>query len=319
MRQPFAFARRLTDVAGTRQFRDMSATDSAGPEAVRRRSAEVRTVLLRILVLNLVVVVVKTTVGVRTGSLAVLGAALESLLDMLNSVVGIIAVTVAARAPDEDHPYGHGKFETLGALAIVGFLSISCFELLRGAVRNLARGGGPPAPEALDMALLVGTAAINLFVVSYERKRGRALGSAFLLADAEHTRADIYVTALAIASLGLTQAGLARADAVLGIVVAALIARSGIAIIRATVPVLVDQRGADESEIRGVVEKIPRIASVRSIRSRSGAGGLLFADVTIAVEGSITVAEAHALADAVEERIESRLGPSEVVVHVEPR
>lgn len=277
-----------------------------------------RSALGYILLLNLTVVVIKAIIGVRSGSLAVLGAALESLLDMLNNVVGMVAVTVAARAPDEDHPYGHAKFETLGALGIVGFLSISCFELLRGAIRNLSVGAAPPAPEDAEIALLAGTAVINFFVVWYERKRGRELDSAFLLADAEHTRADIYVTTLALASLALTRTGIGWADAVLAIAVAAFIARSGYRIIRETVPVLVDQRAVDARRIREIVQGIPRIRSVRSVRSRAGAGGVVFADVTIAVEGSISVTEAHVLADAVEERIEAALGNSEVVVHVEP-
>ena len=291
------------------------------PESATRvesRSAAVRSALAYILILNLVVVVIKAVIGIRSGSLAVLGAALESLLDMLNNVVGMVAVTVAARAPDEDHPYGHAKFETLGALGIVGFLSISCFELLREAIRNLAVGAAPPAPRSAEMAMLAGTAVINFFVVWYERKRGRELGSAFLLADAEHTRADIYVTALALASLALTRTGIEWADAVLAIAVAALIARSGYRIVRETVPVLVDQRAVDAQRIRAIVQGIPRIRAVRSVRSRAGAGGVLFADVIIAVEGSISVEEAHVLADAVEERIEAALGTSEVIVHVEP-
>ena len=86
--------------------------------------------MAQVLALNALVVLVKLVVGIRTGSLTVLGAALESALDTLNNVIGMLLVSIAARAPDEDHPYGHDKFETLGALGIVGFLSISCFELM---------------------------------------------------------------------------------------------------------------------------------------------------------------------------------------------
>ena len=100
------------------------------------RSPAVRATLLSILALNAVVVIVKVAIGIRTGALAVLGAALESGLDMLNNVMGLLLVTLAARAPDDEHPYGHDKFETLGALGIVGFLSISCFELLREGVHQ---------------------------------------------------------------------------------------------------------------------------------------------------------------------------------------
>ena len=87
-------------------------------------------------------------VGLRTGALSVLGAALESSLDLLNNVVGMILVTVAARAPDETHPYGHAKFETVGALAIVTFLSISCFELLREGIVQLRQSHSPATPIA---------------------------------------------------------------------------------------------------------------------------------------------------------------------------
>ena len=282
------------------------------------RSAAVRAALLRILFFNLAVVAVKGYVGVRSDSLAVLGAALESLLDMSNNIVGMIAVTVAARAPDEDHPYGHGKFETLGALAIIGFLSISCFELLRASLGALVRGEAPPAADRVTVILLVATAAINIAVVWYERKRGHELGSAFLLADAEHTRSDIYVTLVALSSLLLTRAGLAWADPVLAIVVAVLIARSGVAIIRNTVPVLVDERAVDAERIRQIVRAIPRIREVRGIRSRLGASGVLFADITITVDGTISVVDAHDLADAIEAGVQAELGESEVIVHAEP-
>src|SRR5436853_7721196 len=92
-------------------------------------SALVRRVFVGLLVANLAVVGVKLWVGFASGSLAILGGAVDSCVDALNNVLALIVIRVAAKEPDEDHPYGHGKFETLGALAIVGFLSISCFEL----------------------------------------------------------------------------------------------------------------------------------------------------------------------------------------------
>ena len=102
----------------------------SGPET-RDTTSAVRRVLIGLLGANLVVVAAKLYIGVVSGSLAVLGDALHSSVDSLYNVLGLIVIRVAARAPDEDHPYGHGKFETLGALAIVVFLSITCFELVR--------------------------------------------------------------------------------------------------------------------------------------------------------------------------------------------
>jgi len=278
----------------------------------------VRRTLLLILALNAVVVGVKLAVGLRTGALSVLGAALESGLDLLNNVVGILLVGLAARGPDEDHPYGHAKFETLGALAIVGFLSITCFELLREGIRHVWTREIPRVPTLLDLLLILATMGVNLLVVWYEQRRGRELQSAFLLADSAHTRSDIYVTAAALGSLVLTRMGLGFIDPLLAIAVALVIAWHGYEIVRGTVPVLVDERAVDAAELRRLVASVPRIADIRTIRSRSMASGVLFAEVTIGVNAATTVEEAHQIADAVEERIAQELGASEVTVHVEP-
>ena len=278
----------------------------------------VRRALIVVLVLNAVVAGVKVVVGLHTGTLTVLGAALESGLDMLNNVIGIALVGVASRAPDEDHPYGHDKFETLGALGIVGFLSISCFELLREGITALAahRAPNPIAPS--DVAIIAGTLVVNAVVVWYERARGRALGSAFLLADASHTTGDIFVTLLALVALVLTRFGFAWLDAPLAIAVALLIAWSGVGILRQSIPILVDQRAIEASALRTIVMSVQGIQDVRKTRSRATASGQLFAEVTIVVAGGTSVDDAHNLADAVEAAIERAFGTSEVTVHVEP-
>jgi cation diffusion facilitator family transporter len=271
-----------------------------------------------ILVANLVVVAVKIVVAVRTGALSVLGATVESALDAMNNVIAMALVGLAAIGPDEDHPYGHDKFETLGALAIVGFLSISCFELVRNAVTQLVHQQLPEAATPLELALLGSTAFANVFVVWYERRRGRELGSALLLADAAHTGGDIFVTVLAFVALLLTRAGYGFIDPWLALVVAGVIAFSGYQILRVTVPILVDQRAVDSAEIRRVVAAIPGILGVPTVRSRTSASGTLFAEMTITCDGGLSVARAHELADAAERAIREALGAADVTVHVEP-
>ena len=282
------------------------------------REPAVRNTLILILVLNVLVAAVKFTVGIRTNALSVLGASLESALDVFNNIVGIALVHVASRGPDEDHPYGHQKFETLGALAIVGFLSISCFELLREGVRHLVVREHPAYPSLVDLSLIAATMFVNFGVMWYERRRARQLNSDFLLADAAHTRSDIYVTAAAFASLVLARGGLGAVDALLAIGVALLIAWNGYQIVRHTVPVLVDERGVDAGVLRRVVGAIPDVVDVRAVRSRSIATDVLFAEVTIGVNGATTVERAHLIADTVEEKIAKELGVAEVLVHVEP-
>jgi cation diffusion facilitator family transporter len=296
-------------------------SDPRLPSAPRSAPADwagVRRALMVVLLLNAVAAGAKLAIGIHTHALTVLGAALESALDMLNNVIGVAIIGVAGRAPDEDHPYGHDKFETLGALAIVGFLSISCFELLREGVTALVTHRAPHEIDTRDVGVLAATLVVNAFVVWYERERGRALGSAFLLADAAHTTGDVFVTLLALATLVLARFGWTWLDAPLAIGVALVIAWSGVGILRRSIPILVDQRAIETHALRNVVMAVPGIRDVRKMRSRSTASGQLFADVTIVVGGRTSVDDAHHLADAVEEAIERAFGTSEVTVHVEP-
>src|SRR2546421_12982349 len=122
-------------------------------------------------------------------------------------MLALFLIRVAAKEPDEDHPYGHGKFETLGALSIVGFLSISCFELVRGAVNHLVNGTHRVDVSDWQLALLVLTLVVNVLITWYEHRRGTELGSELLVADAAHTRADVLVTAGILVSVLLLRPG----------------------------------------------------------------------------------------------------------------
>ena len=288
------------------------------PDVTENRSAGVRRALMVVLLLNAASAGLKVAVGARTGALTVLGAALESTLDMLSNAVAIAAISVAAREPDEDHPYGHEKFETLGTLAIVGFLSITCFELIRRSVGELSGAAVPPLARSLDAILLLLSLAVNVFVVRYEQSRGRRYRSALLMADASHTSSDILVTALALASLLLSHLGYLRADALLGIVVAMLIAWSGYQILRDSIPVLVDARGVEASHLIAIARSVPGVEAVRSVRSRRTSSGHLFVELTILVRGHTSVARAHDLTDEVEAAIGRELGGADAIVHVEP-
>ncbi|HEX9484852.1 MAG TPA: cation diffusion facilitator family transporter [Gemmatimonadaceae bacterium] len=291
---------------------------SAEQLASSQRMVRVRRTLTAVLVLNLLSAVIKGGVGARTGAITVLGAALESVLDMLSNGVAILAVVVAARAPDEDHPYGHEKFETLGTLGIVCFLSVTCFELLRQSLVALAGERLAPVSTRTDTVWLLVSLGVNLLVVYYERRRGRELSSALLLADAAHTMGDVFVTALALASLWLSTLGVTRADAMLGMLVALVIAWSGFLILRDSIPILVDARAVDASRLADIVRTIPGVIDVRAARSRRTASGHLFAEVTILVDGATTVTDAHDFTDEVERAIARELGTAEAIVHVEP-
>ena len=282
----------------------------------RPATALVRRVFIGLLVANLAVVAAKSLVGLRAGSLAILGSALDSSVDALNNVLALIVVRVAAKEPDEDHPYGHGKFETLGALAIVGFLSITCFELIRGAVNELLQGAHPVGVTDSQLAVLVLTLGVNVVIAWYENRRGRELRSELLVADAAHTRADALITVAVLAGVLFARQGWWWIDPVVAIAVALVIVLVAYRILVRTVPVLVDQRALPTGEIRQTAETVPGVKSAYGIRSR-GPSDLRYAEVTIAVDPRADVAAAHAIADQVEERLKQDLQLHEVTVHVE--
>ncbi len=282
-------------------------------------SSAVRRVLVGLLGANLVVVAAKAVVGITSGSLAVWGDALHSSVDSLYNVLGLIVVRVAAQAPDEDHPYGHGKFETLGALAIVVFLSITCFELVRNAVQKLLGGGHTIAVTDLGLVVLLATLGVNVLVAWYENRRGHELSSELLIADAAHTRTDVFITIGVLIGVLFARGGATWVDPVVAIVVAALIVRVAYQIFSRTVPVLVDERAIPERAIRQSAQRVKGVRNAYGIRSRGGHGaGVRYAEVTIAVDGDANVAAAHAIADEVEARLKQELELNAVTVHVEP-
>ena len=283
----------------------------------REKASGVRRALGGILVANLIVVVIKFTVGIDTNSLAVFGDALQSSVDAASNIFGIFVVRVASKAPDEDHPYGHSKFETLGALLIALFLVLSIFELVRGAMARLMSGAPSLNVSSTALGLLVFTLLVNIGVVWYETRAARRLKSDLLLADALHTRTDVFITLGVLGGLALARAGLAWADPALGLIVAVLVGRAGYQILRRAIPSLVDERAFDQTTIQQEAEGVDGVVSAYAIRSRL-AGDRRFAELTIAVDGGADVASAHRIADQVEGRLKDSLHLDEVTVHVEP-
>ena len=281
------------------------------------RAAAVRRVFLGLLLANVAVVAAKVLIGVRAGSLSVLGDAVHSSVDALNNLLFIALMRVAAAEPDEDHPYGHGKFESVGALGILVFLSVSCFELIKGAVAGLVHNAPPPRLSDAELGLLGGTLLVNIWVTWYENRRGTALQSELLIADATHTRTDVIITIGVLIGAILSRRGIAHVDPIVAILVTALVAHAGWEIVRNSLPSLVDEAAHGPVAIQRSAEGVTGVASAYAIRSRKAAG-VAFAELTIGVTGGMTVDDAHVIADRVEAQLKEELHLHNVIVHIEP-
>lgn len=281
------------------------------------RAAAIRRVFLGLLVANVAVVAAKAAIGIKTASLSVLGDAIHSSADALNNILFLVLIRVATAAPDADHPYGHGKFEPLGALFVLVFLSVTCFELLKSSLGRLLVATAPPILARNDFLLLGLTLVVNVWVAWYEHRRGKELHSDLLLADAAHTRVDVFITFGVISGALLSRRGVRYVDPIVAIVITLLAVRIGWQIVRAAMPTLVDQVAREPDEIRSAAEGVAGVRSAYAIRSRS-ASGVVFAELTIGVAGGLSVDQAHAIADSVEDRLKGALQLDQVVVHIEP-
>jgi cation diffusion facilitator family transporter len=279
--------------------------------------SEVSKVLIITLLLNLLVMGLKAWVGWWTGSLSLLADALHSVTDSANNVLGLVASRFASPEPDRDHPYGHQKFDAVGALAISAFLGIACFEILQGAVERLFSPSQEVKMSAPVLWLLLIVLGINIFVAFYERHVGRRIGSQILLADAYHTMSDIWVTILVVVGLLGVWLGWQWLDIVLAFPVALLVFWSGWLVLKANLPWLVDEMAIAPEAIHQLVMEVPGVINCHSIASRGLLGRQVFIEMHLIVDAT-DIETAHKITEEVEVRLEQKFSPVRINIHVEP-
>ncbi|MCI0339413.1 MAG: cation diffusion facilitator family transporter [Acidobacteria bacterium] len=280
----------------------------------------VRRVLFVTLALNIAVVIGKLIAGLLASSLSVISDAIHSAVDSLNNIVGLVVMKYATAEADEGHPYGHAKFETLAAFIIAGFLFVTCYEIGTSAFKRLFSSDAPhPEISFLTIGVMLATIIANLIVTTYEQREGKRLRSAFLIADAIHTRSDVLVSCSVLAGLVLVKLGYLWFDPVVSLGVAAFIAWNGYQIFKTTVPVLVDAAPVPPSRIAEIAESVPGVHSVHDIRSRTQ-GGEMFIEMHLHVAEEIEHdhVASHAITEEVERKLEQEFGKVIATIHVEP-
>lgn len=231
--------------------------------------------------------------------------------------MGLIGLRASRKPPDYDHPYGHRKYETLAAGGIFVFLLFVVVEVARAATARLS-GDSAPQVTIYSFAVMLLTLAINLVVVRYESGHARRLNSELLLADAHHTRSDVFTSCAVLVSLGGTWSGYPILDPVGGLVIAVFIARTGFEIARDTSRVLSDRVVMDEEDIRRVVMTVPEVVGCHHIRSR-GTADYTFLDLHVWFPAQTTLDEAHRLSHVVKDRLMERFPQiADAIIHIEP-
>jgi cation diffusion facilitator family transporter len=280
---------------------------------------DIRKVLWLTMGLNVIATAAKLIVGFMTGSLSLIADGFDSVFDSASNVVGLVGIRLAERPADEGHPYGHRKAETLTALIVAGLLFLTTWELIKSAIEHLRHPSLLNAQvNVWSFAALLLSIAIHSLVVWYETREGKRLGSDFLVADALHTRADIFVSISVIGGLIAVKLGFPIADPLLALVIAVVIAKIGIDIIRESSPILMDGAVMLPDEMTQTALSVPGVVSSHRVRSR-GHEGAVYADLHIRVDPAMSTEQAHAIAHEVQNRLrEKHKDILDVTVHVEP-
>jgi cation diffusion facilitator family transporter len=267
----------------------------------------------------------KSFLVIRTGSLGVLSEALHSGLDLVAAIITFLSIRVSDQPADERHPYGHGKFENFSAFVETGLLLLTALYVIYEAFDRMFFHSVHIQPSALAILVLLIALSIDITRAKRLSHVAAKYSSEALEADALHFSTDVWSTMVVIAGIALVWAGekwnvpwLIYADAIAGLVVAAVILWVGSRLGKRTLDALLDAapEGLQE-QITGAVEKMEGVLSVQRLRLRR-AGNRYFVDATVSVPRTASLEQVHAWSDAIERRV-GEIVPSDVVVHAEPR
>lgn len=279
----------------------------------------IRQVLWTMMFLNFIPTVVNLVAGYLINSLSLIADGFDTFFNATSNIVGLVGIWVAGKPVSEEYPYGRRKAETITALVICYLLFLATWQFIQEAITRLENLTGIGIQVNLwTFAAISFSFVFQFFISRYELKSGKKLHSDVLVADGLHARTDVLATLGVAIGLVFVYFGIPIADPILTLVVAAIIARIGIGIIRASVPTLMDKEMMPVTKVEQIVMSVPGVRSVHQVRSR-GHEQAVFADLHIRVDPGMSTERAHAIAHEVGRRIRQfETGLQDVTIHVEP-
>lgn len=271
---------------------------------------------------NLLLSIGKLIAGLVARSGAMVSDAVHSASDIFSTVIVIIGVKISGKAPDREHPYGHERMECVAAILLAVVLLITgLFIGIAGARKILAaQTEALPVPGTLALAAAAISIAVKEGMFWYTRRHARRLGSSALMADAWHHRSDALSSVGALVGIAGARMGLPVLDPLASVVICAFIAKAAFDIFREAVDKMVDHSAdaATEAAIRARVEGNEAVRRVDLLRTREF-GNRLYIELEIALDDSLSLGQAHAVAEAVHDDIEQAFPQvKHIMVHVNP-
>lgn len=270
---------------------------------------------------NGILAVIKIGFGTLAGSAALVGAGIDTATDIVSSVVTLITANIADKPPDKEHPYGHGRAETIAA-RILSFIIITAgIQLLISSVTNLVHGADKNLPEVYAIYISIGAIIAKLFLFLYKMKIGKEVNSQMVIADAINMRSDIVLSASVLIGLLLTLViNLPIIDTIMAVGVAVWILKNGIGIFMESNDELMEG-SSDQGLYEKVflsLKKIDGVHNPHRVRIRK-INTMFVIDLDIEVDGRLTVREGHDLAIKAEKILREDIeNLYDVLVHIEP-
>jgi cation diffusion facilitator family transporter len=271
---------------------------------------------------NCTLIALKLAAGAITGSVAIITEAMHSSIDLIASIVAFVSVRQADKPADEDHPYGHDKFENLAAAIEALLILVGSGVIVYESVRRLSTSHTEVGSLGVGMAVIALSVVANVVVSGVLARRGRETDSPALEGDAAHLRTDAATSAAVLVGLALVQiTGQTWLDPVIALVVAVAIVTAGVRLLMRASRVLVDE-ALPQEELDAVHDAIaefgPRgVCGYHKLRARR-AGSRRYVDMHVQFQSGTTLEDAHATAHALQDAIRGRLRGADVLIHLEP-
>jgi len=266
-------------------------------------------------------IVLKVVVGIITGSLSVLAQAIDSFLDLFAITITFLAIRVAARPPDEDHPFGHGKAENVAAIIQAALIFLAGGSIIYAAVRRLQTETTLELTEA-GIGVMAVSIVASIFLSRYLLRIARREDSLALEANAHNIAADVYSAAAVFIGLLLVRfTDITIIDPILAGLVALYIFKVAFDVLRKSFGGLLDVKlpESEEMDIRNAITEHldVEVVSFHKLRTRK-AGNQRHIDLHLVMPKHFSIEKAHDMCEHLEKDIESRWPYTEVVIHVEP-
>lgn len=273
---------------------------------------------------NLILAVMKWGIGLYANSRALMADAVNSASDVAGSLAVLIGLKAAKQPPDEDHPYGHGKAESIAAIIVAVLLVLVGFQIGESSFRSFFAPIEAPKTVAIYAVILSIVVKEAMFRYTYDQ--AKKLKSDALIVTAYDHRSDVYSSFAALIGIGAAIVGghfqiewLEYADPVAGIVVSIMILKMAWTLGKEAIHNTMDHVLHDEDtlELRKLVETVPEVKKIDALHAREH-GPYVIIDLKISVDPHITVEEGHLVGKAVKKKLMEKTNVEDVFVHINP-